>query len=495
MLAGMFNIFNMLEANVFLPYLYTRVHCCSSTALPLSEHYDIRELLVVAAIRDEAKQHGFPLPKSAQLGGTDGGGMIPACDVPNFPTSSKQWSLSPFCTNRAFVEDTAQNVVGLNGPLQKVAGLAVLPIGGTIADSMGRKPVLMAYALALTMACLLYALDSAVESSRGDMGLYIAGMLLCVSWDPKDNVINGAVSDLVTGEVDKGRAFAFISAFNSVGMVFGFLAAFFCLRMHLENYLVPWLFFAAVGLCIYWLLVFGFPETFPAHLRTPVSQGMLNPVNSLVHNLSLLARDKVLIGVAALNFLLMFHFVGFITLSFSYLLLVGFSMEEAVLPGVVGSVAQVIWSGAVVFALPKLGVWPCYILGHVMFVVAYCFWGPYTALVGHHGPYFGNMMQAAGFAFMFPAMQAIISQRVEKDNQSKCFSAVSTVSTLGIMLGMPCYSEVIFDGMATGIMRAVPSLVSACFALLGTLLAVALSCVARAEAPASKEAGERDLDK
>merc|ERR1740121_2206073 len=104
---------------------------------------------------------------------------------------------------------------------------------------------------------------------------------------------------------------------------------------------------------------------------------MLNPLGSHLRNLAPIFRDRILTGLTILNFLLMFHFVGFITQGFSYLMLMGFSMEEAVLPGVVGSIAQVAWSGVVVFALPKLGASTCYIGGHALFVVAYFFWGPY----------------------------------------------------------------------------------------------------------------------
>ncbi|CAK0801718.1 unnamed protein product [Prorocentrum cordatum] len=469
----------MLEVNIFLPYLYTRVRCCGAGpgATPLGEQYDVRADLEVRAIREEAAAQGLAI---------EGGASIAACAVPAFPASSRQWSLSPFCGNRAFVEDRAQRVVGINGPLQKLAGLAVLPVGGAVADAVGRRPVLIAYAVVLMAACFLYALDAAVQSSYGDVGLYLAGALLCVSWDPKDNVVNGAVSDMVSGEADRGRAFAFIVALNSVGMVVGFMASFFCLRMHLENYLLPWLFFACIGMGIFGFLALGMPETYPAHLRSPVTTSMLNPLSSHLRNFSLISRDRVLVGLTALHFLLMFHFVGFITQGFSYLLLMGFSMEEAVLPGVVGSMAQVAWSFVVMFALPRLGVRTCYISGHAMFAVAYLFWGPYTVMIGRSGPYIGNVAQGAAFALIIPSMQAIISQRVEKDNQSKSFSAVSAVSTVGCMLGMAFYSGVLFSGTATGMMRALPAIVSACLALACTVLAAVLFLVV----PAGGHAGE-----
>jgi hypothetical protein len=37
------NVFNMLEANIMLPFLYTRVSCCQEGEEPLSTHYDVTD--------------------------------------------------------------------------------------------------------------------------------------------------------------------------------------------------------------------------------------------------------------------------------------------------------------------------------------------------------------------------------------------------------------------------------------------------------------------
>jgi len=454
------------------------VHCCGRTDVELGGHYDIREEASVEAIRREARLLGLAVPLGA---GPGGGAAIGSCDVPSFPAGSKQWSLSPLCTNRAFVEDQAQRLAGMNGSFQKIVGLVVLPVGGAIADALGRKPVLAVYALVLSLACVFYAMDAASQGSLGTLGLLLAGALLCVSWDPKENCLNAAVVDVFDNQADRGRAFACLGGLNSAGQVLGSVATYFCMRQRLENYTVPWLMFAAVGFGVFLLIVLALPETFPAELRKPVTGSMLNPLKSQWQALSLLAQDRVLAGLAGLHFLVMFHFVGFIVLSFSYLLLNGFSMDQALLPGMLGSVAQVLWTGAAVVMLPRLGLWSCYIAGHALFAVAYMFWGPYTVLVGPAGPYLGQVVQSAAWALLGPAMNAIVSERTQSDNQGKCFSAISTMGTLGIMLGVPFYSGALFDGTATGLQLALPCLVSAGVAVLSAALASVLRAFALRE--------------
>lgn len=366
----------------------------------------------------------------------------------------------------------------MNGSFQKLAGLVVLPVGGAIADALGRKSVLAAYALALAAACVLYAVDAATHGSFGTWGLLLAGMLLCVSWDPKENALNAAVSDVFASQVDRGRAFACLSGLNSAGQVLGSVATYFCMRQRLENYTLPWLVFAAVAFGVFLLVAFVVPETFPSELRKPVTGAMLNPLTSQWKAISLLTQDWVLAGLAALHFLLLFHFVGFIVLSFSYLILNGFSMDQALLPGMLGGASQTLWAGLAMVLLPRLGVWTCYIAGHALFAVAYLFWGPYTVLVGPAGPFLGQAVQGAAWALLAPAMQAIVSQRTQSDNQSKCFSAISTAGTLGVMLGVPFYSGALFDGTAAGLWLALPCFVSAGVAALSAALAAALSAVA-----------------
>mmetsp|Transcript_116493 Transcript_116493/g.324646 ORF Transcript_116493/g.324646 Transcript_116493/m.324646 type:complete len:561 (+) Transcript_116493:52-1734(+) len=475
-------LFNMLEANIFLPYLYTRVQCCISDegkALPhLDSHYAITAPEKVALVKGAADALGLRVRFQDST--------IPACAVPAFPSAHKLWSLSPSCTNRAFVEDEAQRTVALNTPLQKMAGLLVLPVGGALSDSWGRRPVLMLYASCCALACAVFTLDTRWHSTWGDLPVYAAGMLLCVSWEPKDAVLTGAIADLLgEGEADKSRTFALLAALSAVGTVAGFFIAYVCVRVHLESYTLPWLGFTLVSLCIMMLLYKAVPETLPKALRRPVTGEMLNPLHVHLRSLQHLARDRILVTMAAVVFLWYVHFIGFITTVFSYLCMIGFSMEEAVLPGAVGNIVQGVLAAFLMPLLPCIGIWNAFVIGNALFALAYLLWGPFTVLVGHVGPYVASIAQSFAFALWTPALQTIISQRAGSDNQGKCQGAISAVATVGAIVGTPLYSGVVFDGTAHGMDQARPALLSAALAMLAAVLATILAVMARAEQPAN----------
>merc|ERR1719215_2341211 len=85
---------------------------------------------------------------------------IEACHVPAFPRDNSHWSMSPQCPNKAFVQQTAQGIMATMKPLQKLFCFLVLPVGGALADAIGRTPVLGLYVGGLLVACLLSAADA-----------------------------------------------------------------------------------------------------------------------------------------------------------------------------------------------------------------------------------------------------------------------------------------------------------------------------------------------
>eukprot|EP00928_Gymnodinium_smaydae_P080677 TRINITY_DN64328_c0_g1_i1.p1 TRINITY_DN64328_c0_g1~~TRINITY_DN64328_c0_g1_i1.p1 ORF type:complete len:560 (-),score=110.38 TRINITY_DN64328_c0_g1_i1:154-1833(-) len=477
LLSGLMHVFSMLEGNIFMPYLYSRVRCCEENAgeAALREHYDITKLRHIRDLEAEMSRLGIDVA----VNNFTSGGRIAACAVPALPPASKLWSLSGRCPNKAYVQETAQQIIGLNTPMQKIMGLIVMPVGGTVADSVGRRPVLLAYALACLTATLLLALDAQMEGAWGDLPVYIAGILFCVMWEPKEAVLMGSIADL-TGqhEEKKGVAFAIVMALNTVGAVTALLVTFLCLRMRLENYFVPWACFGCLALMIVLLVRFLAYETLPRDIRRPITLAMLNPFQAQLEAARMLAADPVLRVLGAVAFIWGVHFIGWITMAFSFLLMVDFSMEEAVLPGALATFCQIFMAMAMVKLLPTIGVWRAYITGNALFVACYLLWGPYTLLYGRKGPYIANLVQATAFAFYIPAYQTIISQRVAQERQSRCMSALSSLVALGAIVGTPLYSEYLFDGTAQGWRQALPTLVSAALASVCTILAVTAARIA-----------------
>merc|ERR1712217_291611 len=111
--------------------------------------------------------------------------------------------------------------------------------------------------------------------------------------------------------------------------------------------------------------------------RRPLSIELLNPFRRYVDSFHVIVQDRVLTIIAIIVFLWGVHFIGWITMHFGYLIMIGFTMEEAGLPGAIGMFCQIFFAVVMVRMLPKIGAWTSYISGHLMFVVAYCLWGPY----------------------------------------------------------------------------------------------------------------------
>ncbi len=249
------NIFNMLEANIMLPYLYTRVSCCSEGDDPLGDHYDITDPDEIQLIVNSSLALGLddggrlPFLEKADEGSDY---FIRACNVPVFEPADEAWSLSPDCVNKGFVTDSAQDIVGWNTPLQKVfCVFLMLPIGGKIADENGRRPVLATYTICCIAAAALFLIDTELHALWGNYAVYAGASLLAASWEPKDSALVGSVADIMgDDEVNKGRALSALFLSNSTGTFLGFCAAYLTLQMHLPKYTWPWVGFTLVGCAV-----------------------------------------------------------------------------------------------------------------------------------------------------------------------------------------------------------------------------------------------------
>merc|ERR1712176_831719 len=123
----------------------------------------------------------------------------------------------------------------------------------------------------------LLILDTELYRAWGNCPVLFSLMLFCVCWDPKDSVLNGCVADIVGADEEaKGRAFAVLLTCNTMGSVVALAIAFYCLKMHLENYFTTWLGFIPFSLGAIIILLSFVPETLPKDIRRPLSIDMLN---------------------------------------------------------------------------------------------------------------------------------------------------------------------------------------------------------------------------
>jgi len=346
--------------------------------------------------------------------------------------------------------------------------------------------VLAAYALCCLVASLLNALDARLRAFLGDATVYLAGILLCASFQPKDTILSGAVADVVKqGEKEKAQAFSGLVSVQAVAGLASSLASYVFVRMHMVKYTVPWLGLGGLAVLTLGFLYLCVPETLPGHLHRPISRAMLDPLQTQLEGVRLLIRDRALVQLSAAVFLFWVYLMGFFTTKVSYLITVGYSVEDTVLPEIVFGIAQVFFSATALKLIPVIGTWWSFTLAHTCFFLSFTFWGPYTVLFRGVGPYMGSIFQAAGFTMLWPSLQTIVSQRVESYHQSKCQAALAAIGTSGVVVGVPFYNRVLFSATAEGMDRARTPMASMAFAFVACLIASHLAATAASAKPAT----------
>lgn len=465
-LGSIFNIWNCMECNIFTPYLYTRVQCCGSLG-PLPHRFDITDLDEITAIQTEASDLHMGTLHVEQ--DAHGNRFIPACSVPSFPSSSTLWSKSAKCVSTAYVRERSQRVIGITNPLQTVATLLVLPVGGVVADRFGRKPVLYVYAVMCILACLLFVFDAKYIGNVSNAFVFMGIMLICPCWEPKETVLTGAISDILgLGSPDLGRAMALLQGFFAGGWLSGFVITFIVLGYHLESYFIPWVFFTAVAVCILIILNLTVSETLPQKLRRNIGWSDFNPITAQMNSLSVIWHDRLLVILMLNGAVVYVHYVGFITLEMSLLTSMGFSLRGAMLPKfteVPVQLACCLWLSQY---SSKIGAKNLYVIGNFMFVLAYLFYGPLVLVLGHASPYIANAFFGIALGCFSPAVSTIIAKRVGDANQVKCLAGVSWTFKIGCAVGPPVWNFVIYDAMASGWAFTRPAFVSLIVSLATT---------------------------
>lgn len=204
-------------------------------------------------------------------------------------------------------------------------------------------------------------------------------------------------------------------------------------------------------------------------------------------------RDSVLVVLTVNVFTFWMYFLGFIVARVSYLLTLGFSIEETIFPEMVANLAQLPIAVVVAVVMPKIDTWHACTFGHLLFAVSFAFWGPYTVVFGHTGPYFGAICSSSAFVILEPAVATIISLRVEEENQGKCQAAVKAVGTIGAILGILFYNVVLFSATSRGMGRATPAIFSMMLALLCAANSARMSGTATAAEPPTEPVDVHDL--
>lgn len=292
------------------------------------------------------------------------------------------------------------------------------PIIGSLSDRFGRRPVLL-----VTLAS--FALDYAVMAFAPTLALLAIGRMISGIMGATWAAANSCVAD-VAPEKERGGAFGLIGGAGAAGLVFGpaigGIAGEYGVRL---PFLIAAL-FAAVGVVIGF---FKFAETLPLDSQRSFDVRRANPLGSLMQA----AKKPFIVGCLAVLFLVQFSLQAQISLwpyygaaRFGWTpLTVGlttslYGVLMVVVRAVLTKKAVSRWGASTTARTAILFSVPSYLLlafasSTAIVVIAICI----GALAG----------------MAFPAMQAMMSTRVERDAQGELQGAIASSGALTAIIG------------------------------------------------------------
>jgi len=360
----------------------------------------------------------------------------------------------------------ASDVTGYFGFAWNLMQFLFLPVLGAWSDRFGRRPIVL-------ISCLGLGLDYIFMALAPSLKWLFVGRL--ISGITASNVSSAFayITDITPPE-GRAKRFGMLGAAFGVGFVIGP-----ALGGILGHYNLRAPFWAAAGLSLANFLygMFVLPESLPKEKRSKSAWHMANPLGSL----TLLRSHPELAG---LSIVVVLYYLAHQSLNSVYVLYAEYrygwnTRSVGISLAVVGVCSAIVSGGLVGPYVKKLGERFSLasgllygFLGFVGFAMAWKGWGmlaaiPFVALWGVAGP----------------AMQSLMSQRVDETSQGKLQGAVNSLRALTGMAGPLLFTQVFSAAIAQSAKMHLPG---APYYLAAALLAMALAMavgVTRKHAP------------
>jgi MFS family permease len=355
-----------IDGDLSTPYYWSRVSCCGALGSPseLSATYDI----TCEDPPDDCMTAEYD-PALDQPGDALG-----ACDLPTLDRANPLWSHSNHCVNWDFVRFFVQRFVGIRSPIVTTVACLILPVGAGLADMYGRRPVIIFGAVATIMQLGLYwiaSLPNVIEADRFGLLVY-TGAIVNALGASTGSASNAMLADLVQPS-DRAKGFPLLAMVGGMGPILGYAIAFTLLSMYIADYQWVWLVATTSGMLLLLFNVVLLPESLPTSMRKPFDWRDLNPVMFYVNAFKLLLPDPVILGLCATAWLIGVGLGGFLAVVYAQLLVgpLAWTQEIAILPGVAGAFAAVLFSCFAIGFNHRIGMWRAFFLGMTINVVAF----------------------------------------------------------------------------------------------------------------------------
>jgi DHA1 family tetracycline resistance protein-like MFS transporter len=319
----------------------------------------------------------------------------------------------------------ASDMVGYFGLIWNLMQFMFLPVLGAWSDRFGRRPVIL-------ISCLGLGLDYIFMAVAPSLSWLFVGRLISGITASNVSTAFAYITDISAPE-DRAKRFGMLGAAFGVGFVVGPAVGGLLGQYNLR---APFWAAAVLSLANFLYGLFVLPESLPREKRAKTAWHMANPLGSL----TLLRSHPELAG---LSLVVVLYYLAHQALQSVWVLYTeyryGWTQRSVGLSlAVVGICAAIVSGGLVGPYVKKFGekfslVSGMFygVLGFVGFAVAWRGWGalaaiPFIALWGVAGP----------------AMQSLMSQRVDATSQGKLQGAVNSLRALTGMVGPVLFTQV-----------------------------------------------------
>ena len=435
--------------------------------------------------------------------------------------SGANFTGSAYCFNRTYVIGEATRTVGWVTAMSFAIKVVSAVILGIIADTKGRRPVMIAGTIGMCVGFVVLALNGLLENGTTVVMLTLASIIQS-SLNPVTGgstpFVIAQVADMSTEE-NRGVSMTSYAAVRTTCALIAFGVGYYILTLDLVDYTYVWAAFAGLAFIDLLLYIFLVPETLHEASSTPsdedskqdsddpetaitttgddaatkkTARQRANSQKAKVIRSSFAAaiRKNPCTGwciVFRSAFLALFMFsclLTFWSLGGTYFVVTGYMMSQmgwvqssASLALCAQTIATLIgyvlnyWTVAVV----RGDVYTCFGigtglagLGNLVIAVA----SPYHV----SGFWIGFMLLGVAYGYVLPAMPSIASRHADPEEQAQLQATFTIANFIGIIAGSELHTN-IYDEFATGVLAGTPFIASTALLWTGFIVFVIVRSV------------------
>ena len=319
----------------------------------------------------------------------------------------------------------ASDMIGYFGLAWASMQFLFSPLLGAWSDRFGRRPVIL-------ISCLGLGIDYAFMALAPSLSWLFVGRIISGITASNISTAFAYITDITTPE-KRARQFGFISAAFGLGFVIGPAVGGFLGNTHLR---LPFWVAAGLSLANFFYGLFVLPESLPPERRSKSAWHMANPLGSL----NLLRSHPELAGLSAVMTL---YYLAHQSLPSMWALYTEYrylwNRRDVGLSLAVVGVSAAVVSGILVGPLVKRFGERRSLLGGLFFgILGFACFG----LAPRGWEILASIPLIALWGIAGPAMQSLMSQRVDSSSQGKLQGAINSIRAITGMVGPILFTQV-----------------------------------------------------